>query len=247
MAPVEFEKELRKRLHSREMRPSGDAWERIASRLDEGHEDDRRSPRWWMGVAAASVVFLAAAAFFWERNESQPGTEDLVGTPVQETAIPGLSPETPDTEPNRDPSREVIALGAETEREAPAGGQDAATAALPVAEPVAGSLASREAIREEDTARMEDLARQLEVVANRIAAGEPSDPAVSDAEIDALLKMAQQAIASQEKPEDRDLLDPAALLAQAEEELDQTFREKIMEKVKTGVTRLRTAVAQNHK
>jgi hypothetical protein len=42
-------------------------------------------------------------------------------------------------------------------------------------------------------------------------------------------------------------VDPFILLAQAEDELDQTFREKIMEKVKSGVTRLRTAVAQNNK
>jgi len=45
MAPVEFEKELKKRLRSRETRPSEEAWDRIADRLDAEDPGRRKKPR----------------------------------------------------------------------------------------------------------------------------------------------------------------------------------------------------------
>jgi hypothetical protein len=66
---------------------------------------------------------------------------------------------------------------------------------------------------------------------------------VLEAEIEALLKNARESIGLQNDPEGLSPVDARALLDRAEDELDQTFREKIMEKLKSGVTRSRTSVA----
>ncbi|MDX1331679.1 MAG: hypothetical protein R3252_01515, partial [Robiginitalea sp.] len=87
MAPVEFEKELKKRLRSREVRPSEDAWGRIAERLDGEGPGRRRKPRWWLGLAAASVVFLAGLVFFWERPEPLTNTAPVVEASGEEAPV----------------------------------------------------------------------------------------------------------------------------------------------------------------
>ena len=248
MAPVEFEKELKKRLRSREARPSEDAWDRIADRLDAEVPIRRRNPRWWMGLAAASVAFLIGLLFFWERQEPSPGGDPVVEAPVKQKGVPVENQDNPSGNLSGNPGEAGIALTSEGE------GSESSIP-LPVPEPETfqdatkgEAVASLEAPASgDDLARMERLARQLDSTYASIAEMEPPNPSVVDAQIDSLLRQAQQAIARQDSLARQPSVDPAVLLAQAEDELDQTFREKIMEKVKSGVTRLRTSVAQNNK
>ena len=64
-----------------------------------------------------------------------------------------------------------------------------------------------------------------------------------DAEVDALLAEALQGVENKGVPKDTTSLNPAALLGEVESELDQTFREQILKKLKTGFSKVRTGVA----
>jgi hypothetical protein len=248
MAPVEFEKELKKRLRSREARPSEDTWDRIADRLDAEGPARRRNPRWWMGLAAASVAFLLALVFFWEQPGPSPGRDPVVEAPEKQMGAPGEKQDTPSDDLVGKPGQVGIALTSEGE-----GSESSVPVQVPGPEAFQDvtkgeAVASlKEPASGDDLARMEGLARQLDSTYARIAGMEPASQPVDDAQIDSLLWQARQAIARQDSLAEQPSVDPFILLAQAEDELDQTFREKIMEKVKSGVTRLRTAVAQNNK
>ena len=248
MAPVEFEKELKKRLRSREARPSEDTWDRIADRLDAEGPARRRTPRWWVGLAAASVAFVMALVFFWERPEPSPGGGMVVEAPATQKGAPKENPESPTEDFVGNPGQTGLAQTSEGE------GSESSDP-LPVPEHEAfqdvtkgDAVASQEEPASgADLTRIERPARQMDNTYASIAMEEASKPSVVDAQVDSLLRQAQQAMARQDTLPERSSVDPSVLLAEAEDELDQTFREKIMEKVKSGVTRLRTSVAQNNK
>ena len=248
MAPVEFEKELKKRLRSREARPSEDAWDRIAGRLDAEEPARRRNPSWWMGLAAASVAFLAALVFFWERPEPLPPAGPVVETPGVQTQVPERNQEVLTLDLVPESGQAPVALIPEEER--PGTSDDRKVSEPEVFQPdrSEGATASLgELSHLEDTGRIQELiAGQLDAVQEKVVAMESANASVSDAQINSLLLEAMQAIAEEERSGNQSSVDPSTLLAQAEDELDQTFREQILEKLKTEYTRIRNSVADRN-
>ena len=248
MAPVEFEKELKNRLRSREVRPSKDSWDRIAERLDSEGPGRRRKPRWWLGLAAASVVFLAGFVFFWERPQPLLDAVPVVEASREEAPVLEAKQERPSSEGSSETEQTGIALTAEAQAPESSDPGEVPEPEVVRAASKEGAIASLEvSVSVEDPVRMEDPDRLLDSGDAGIAGVDPASTSVYDAQIDSLLREAQQAISGQGDPADQPSVDPSLLLSQVEDELDHTFREKIMEKVKSGVTRLRSAVAQNNK
>ena len=87
----------------------------------------------------------------------------------------------------------------------------------------------------------------MDTILSTVVALEEAKEPVSDAQVEALLLEAQQSILIQGGTEDRSSLDPSLLLAQAEDELNQTFREQILEKLRKEYTRIRNSVADRNK
>ncbi len=69
---------------------------------------------------------------------------------------------------------------------------------------------------------------------------------VSDAEVDSLLRNAQEAIFREQLFKQDQSVDAMALLSQVEEELDQSFRDQIFQSLKSGFLKVRTAVADRN-
>ena len=248
MAPVEFEKELKKQLRSREARPSEDAWERIADRLDAEGPGRGLNPRWLTGLVAASIAILAALVFFWERPETHPATDQVVETPgKQGTVLESEKKNKPsDLVPESD--REGIATTFEGEK-------PESSDSLAVSEPEVfqaakedGATASLEGLSplEDGGRNVELIAADLDTIHAGLVAMESAEAVDSDAQIDSLLREAQQAIAGRDAPEKQPSVDPLLLLSEVEDELDQTFREQILEKLKTEYTRIRSSVADRN-
>ena len=81
-----------------------------------------------------------------------------------------------------------------------------------------------------------------EVVA-QVGILEQRSEAVTEAEIDSLLRQAQTEILTDKLFNHQGQVDALALLSEVEQELDQTFRDQIFEKLKSGFLKVRTAVA----
>ena len=249
MAPVEFEKELKKRLRSREARPSEEAWDRIAQRLDAEGPVHRRNPRWWIGLAAASVALLASVVFFWPQPEPLPVTGPVVETPEVQRPEPGKKQEARSLDLVPEPGQAPVALKTEAEKPGPSGSREVREPAAFKAVGSEGATASLGTLSPlEESGRILELTPgTLDTLYQEVVALENAGESVSDAQIDSLLREALQALATEEGSGNQSSVDPAILLAQAEDELDLTFREQILEKLKTEYTRIRNSVADRSK
>lgn len=75
---------------------------------------------------------------------------------------------------------------------------------------------------------------------------EKKNGAVTKAEIDTLLRQAQKEILEHKVFYKGNTIDAMALLVDVEDELDQSFRDRIFEALKEGYTKVRTAVADRN-
>ena len=69
---------------------------------------------------------------------------------------------------------------------------------------------------------------------------------VTDVEVDSLLRAAQFDILKEKVFQDNGKVDAMALLVEVEDEIDQSFREKIFKKLKDGLFKARTAIANRN-
>jgi len=247
MAPIDFEKELQERMRSREVKPSPEAWDRISARLDEEAPVASRKPRLWIGLAAASVLVLLGFLFLRKPAEALPLLDPVVESPNTEIPVqdPARQPEEVITGPSEDQAGSLAGVKTdpqdlEEDGNVRAENRDAYDNQPEVA-----------AIRNPGVSKQEEIPQRSVAVATAEVPSPtrqpPSDPQPVQAqedEIEALLNQARESITLQMDKDTVRSVDAMALLDRVEEELDQTFREKIMDKLKTGVNKLRTAVAE---
>lgn len=251
MAPIDFEKELKDKLHSRELEPSEQAWERISARLEGSRPSKRRGPGLWIGLAAASIALLAGYLWMWDARV-EPSPDPVVGTPeVEAPPDPFASPPVPFQEiPSGKGDNPVADL------ESPPGRKEAGVESAPGmavrqpsrerAEPAVASVGSGQ--QNGVSPGTADLAGEIALPeASAGAPGQQEAEGIRDREVDLLLMRAREAIALQDRRDTLSGVDPMALLDRAEDELDQTFRDQILEKLKTGISKVRTAVADRNK
>lgn len=243
MAFDDVEKQWQKRLREQEVKPREAAWEAIEARLAPEPLRRGRQARLWLASAAAGLAL--AMGFFWflREPEAVPLGEPVVENPAAKAPLPTLQSE--QGQPPREERPVNLDLPAmpsgTTLARVPPGVQGGRG---PVADrELAGLEASPGA---PDTAGLSGrMARQLDTLLTQVAFLEEVRGTVTDAEVDSLLRQARDALVRQSRRDTVSGIDAMTLLYRAEDELDQTFREQILEKLKSGMNRMRTAVA-NH-
>ncbi|MGB5429981.1 hypothetical protein, partial [Eudoraea sp.] len=119
------------------------------------------------------------------------------------------------------------------------------------------TMPQRELVISEETklANAEELQNNASEVSNEqidtkiaevlaiVNALEVNDKELTDMEVDSLLRQAQKQILTHKLLNSDNTVNPSALLSQVEEELDQSFRDQIFKKLKSGYNKVRTAVA----
>lgn len=249
MAPIDFEKELQKRWRSREIKPREEIWTRLSARLEREGPALRRGPELWMFMAAASVVLLIGFFLFRQPAENVPSLPPIVRTPEAELPIRVTpAPEKEGLSESREAEAGSLAESHSERMQEKPSGKDEKRVATPGAPQAAEQAAARllagshEKGFPEEAHHTSDLAAPAE-----IADAETGPEGALETEIDALLEHARESIGLQNRQESLSPVDARGLLDRAEDELDQTFREKIMEKLKSGVTRSRTSVVNRDK
>lgn len=242
-----LEKHIREKLEERTIAPSPGAWDKIASQLDAAPK--KKGRKWQVYAMAASFVgILLLSLLFvdkWEtipeiqvveekvdpidtekENETQSPQQDLTKTlPVQgETKVANSDLE-PMTEEN------------------PKGFADK----LPISQPV---LAQEETKQEEQDKFIKEsdalITQKVEEVVAQVQHMEGLNKGVSDAEVDSLLRQAQKQIMADRLFPKNGSVDAMTLLAEVEDELDESFRDQIFDALKEGYFKLRTAVADRN-
>jgi hypothetical protein len=244
MAFDDVERTLQKRLREQEVKPREAAWEAIETRL--GPEPLRRGrPAWLLPVAAAATLALMIGSlWFLSTPEAMPVGEPVVDTPARPALSPSASA----------PGVEIPQQDRPDGENQPREPVEATLIGVAPVEPEGDGLESNWAAAGEgpflqagDTAGLSDLiAQHLDSVFTQVTIMEEGRGAVTDTEIDSLLRQAQLAIARQSRQDTVPGVDAMALLSEAEQELDRSFREQILEKLRSGFRKVRTAVADRN-
>lgn len=231
MKPEKFENSIKQALGEREIKPSAAAWEKLEQRLD-NKKKKRPYLAWIASAAAVAAVFFVLGTYFSASTAlEQPKMVE------QEPAAPVLQEKT--FEP------EVIQLASEVHEDVVE--EKKASAERPVKNaileaPVSGgseetalasetpSEANQFEVQEKETAVAETVLKDT---------SEENHYTNSDAEAEALLLMAT----AQLEPKSSFIVNSNDLLNQVEYELDQSFRQKVFEVVKEGLSKAKTAVA----
>lgn len=88
-----------------------------------------------------------------------------------------------------------------------------------------------------------EINQKIEAIALQLENFEKSNRQITDQQIDQLLLEAQREITAEHLLTSRKI-DPSQLLSDVESELDETFKQRVLEILKNGVQRVRTVVAQ---
>jgi len=248
MGTDKFEKHIKVQFKDREIHPSEDAWAKISSELNT--DGSKKKPVYlWMGVAASVIVLIGVAMFYFngsdDVNEIQfevVDTDNEKASKVKETtkAVPFQE------------EQEVVVQN------------DIKIDEVKKINKKQQSIKNKEIISTEDEVEVasvehevpEKSSDKLEIsddIINTKVAGIVAQldvleqySAVTDAEVDSLLKRAQQEILREKIFKTDKSVDAMALLTEVEGELDQSFRDQIFNSLKASFIKVRTAVADRN-
>lgn len=257
MAPIKFEEKLKDKLENRTLTPSADAWSTLADKLDKEDKKSNNAKFWWLGIAASIVGVVLITTQFYKDNAD---TKDLPAVVDTQTILHSETETTNksiDVIPNFELKTEIIK---DTQTNVATSTSDAKTIeakkTIKKASVITQPEISKEIIasnnnaksKEENQTMIEALSQEelkiMEVV-DAIKQLKTDKSSVSDREIDSLLKHAQREILKQRIfDESLKTVSAEALLQDVEVELEQSFRDKVYEALKSSYNSVKTAVAE---
>ncbi|MDT0646192.1 hypothetical protein RM545_05785 [Zunongwangia sp. F260] len=259
MAPNKFEKHIKEQFEKRQISPSEDSWDKLSRRLDaEEKKSSGISRKWWMGIAAAAVTALLIGTFVLKTDISNT-SPSIVDNPTEEIEENKAAPENANYRPEEriaseeneveDLSEAKFNSAEEKNVQKPEKAVNntqivAVAAEIPKKNEENTINESRMPTSEEELTKNEILKSKLEQIIAEVAAKEAQGPELTNNEVDQLLASAAKEISkSSQFRYTAGSVDALSLLADVEEELDASFREKVFDMLKDGFVKARTAVA----
>lgn len=248
METDKFEKHIKTKLQEREIQPSANAWSKITSELND--DDAKKKPVYlWMGIAASVVVLIGIAMFYFNDNTAATKMPTEIVDIEKEHTLKEV------------PVKDVLPVGKE-EVEVVAHSETETSIEKVVEE-------ENILIKEKEPLVLKD---EIEVAVNQVPTSTTveklvvtddiinskvadviaqvtvleQNSTVTDAEVDSLLKRAQDEILRDKIFNKDKSVDAMALLTEVEDELDQSFRDQIFDSLKAGFIKVRTAVADRN-
>lgn len=245
MAPNKFEKYIKEQLENREIRPSEEAWTKLSERLDEVSADRPMKKGYFRyAIAACFIGLIVLSVLFFKA--SAPNPQPVIQV-VEEETDRNEEVETPSraVEPNI-PVEVVANEGTVVEKVAT---ESKVKEAIIIKDVQTGPQWAESAEKVEiplDTTSEEIIQTKLLEVLAQVDALEQEQEQITDAEVDSLLRKAQEELLTEGLFRDDHRVDAMALLSEVEYELDRSFRDQIFESLKSGFLKVRTAVADRN-
>jgi len=271
MGRNKFEKQLKEQLQEREITPSEGAWDRISEQLEVSNAPKTKYFQWYgiaagfIGIALISVIYFAV--------DGLPSSTETQITDVKRDATPvnttpkiieeqGIREEntnervTNEGSTNKEKTyeenviEETFLVDSEAQEETSIQNNSKRNTKNIKMDALAST--KREASKIEKVTVPMNASEKLidakvaEVVA-QVAVLENQNSAVTEAEIDSLLRGAQRQILEDKIFRKDRSVDAMVLLADVEDELDQSFRDQIFDALKDGFLKVRTAVADRNR
>lgn len=235
-----LEKHIKEKLEERTIAPSKGAWDKIASQVKE--PAPRKGNTWFPYAIAASVVgiVLVSVFFFTSQNTAINETQVVESETQEASDIKTVKK----VEKELVPEMETEVAEAEVEFIEP---KDASEFQKTNSNTAVAEQQITEPLKDEIQINSDKLiAQKVEEVVAQVQIMEDAKQDVTDAEVDSLLRAAQRQILTDKLFADGGSVDAMSLLAEVEDELDESFRDQIFDALKSGYLKLRTAVADRN-
>lgn len=269
MSPLKFEENLKDKLDNREISPSSDSWQELAGILDNSkNRNNNQSFRKWYLVAASVVGFVIATSVVYNNIELPQRTDqNIVDLEEQDTKI-GIDQEIRNMEELElvrnskansvvvvEESKEIQNLVHETKMSSDNNIKDILEknrthyTATSQRNKTNTTTMIAQVDQETPAVNSDKESRIIEVkiadVVHQVEELKRKNATVTDKEIEELIEKAQREIAT-EKILNTKKVDPMVLLSEIESDLDETFKERVFEALKTGFQKVKTAVAERN-
>ncbi len=232
MEPSKFEKHIIEKLSSREIKPSEAAWDSIAETLENKHGVRKNKSTYWYAIAASLIGLLLVSIFVLSKDNEVFTEEDkIVVSPSEEV-------KKEEKKTNVLEAEKVIAFDKENQKIEVSKAEDN------------NEILMNDLVEVEKKPQISDsIERVLDVKIFEVVAQVnelEKSKVISDAEVDSLLRKAQDEILMDKIFRKDKSVDALNLLTEVENELDQSFRDQIFEQLKTGYFKIKTAVADRN-
>ncbi|MHA7056221.1 hypothetical protein ACWGOQ_0003305 [Aquimarina sp. M1] len=273
MAPLKFEDSIKEKLEQRTIEPSAETWNILEQQLNDQHSHKKVKNYWWLGIAASIAGFLILSTVFIMSDEKiEPSNRELVDASEdsfkekKSTDFVEIIPE----ELIQETKKEQADKEAFIKYTKVAKSHDGESSSLKNSkhkEDIQEENNNQNRIRERifktsttTTIAIEldkgvyDEGKSLQLITKAIESKiadvvekvkelEKNNETVSDEEVDALLRKAQLEITTEEILKSN-TVSASALLLDVESELDESFKDRVFEALKTGFEKLKTTVAE---
>ena len=242
MAPNNIENSIKDKLEKRALTPSVDAWSKLSNKLDVQEKKQNNKAYWWLGIAASIIGVVFVVSQFLNDNTQEISIPKIADSPevIQDEKSNAIVLENTDLNTVEDLSASPIEIHDVKKV------QDIVTVVKKneLAEKEAAKTTSIvETPRKElsfEEQKIQDVVAQVQIMKNE-------NQEITDADIEQLLIEAQKEIKlNRLNNETLNMVDANALLQDVEQELDQSFRSKVFEALKSSFDSVKTAVAQRN-
>lgn len=240
-----LEKHIREKLQKREIEPSIDTWDKIEAQLGEVESKPKYGKVYWYAIAASFIGVLLVSIVFFNNgleNESVIQVVDVVKEDSNNIK-PEKKMQNKTSSVEEVVAQETLSIPLKESKKEPQKFE------APIKNDfVLNDYKEKETLVEEKIKRDEQelIDNKLNQLLKTVVSMEQQNITVTDAEIDSLLMTAQRELLTDRVFQENGKVDAMALLNEAEDELDRTFRGQLFEKLKDGFFKVRTAVADRN-
>lgn len=259
MAPIKLDEQLKEKLEQRTLQPSSKAWSQLADRLDKEDQSKNKIAFWWFGIAASIALIIAVSLPFFNSNaeKAQPiivDTNNTIDKGIEKEEVIGgfKTQEEPIAEDdkhlelvtNKNPATSKERMQQEQKEILKSTIVDESVTMVDELENSSKELKINKApiskLKTFEDIKIQDVVAEIQKMKDT-----PSG--VTDREIDSLLKVVHKEILTQRIYNDATkTVDADALLQDVEADLEQSFRTKVFEALKTNYNKVKTAVAERN-
>ena len=246
MAPNKFERHIKKQLQEREIHPSKNVWNRISKQLE--IVEDPKSPSFFRyGIAAGFIGILVLSIWYFNSDQS---IADPQAVEVEKPITPTEKEQKPQGVLKEKIHEDQIVVKQETLPKKTNGIASLKKPDKVVEKTVVNESKNDRFVEKVDiTSKVSEELIDMKVaeIIAQVDLLEKENTLVTDAEIDVLLRKAEEEMLENKLFLKNNSVDAMALLADVEEELDKSFRDQIFDALKDGFVKVRTSVADRNK
>ena len=248
MAPIKFEEHIKDKLEERRIQPSHQAWDKLSERLDNQENNNGNKSYWWLGIAASVIGVLFVVSQFFNNDIKIETSPKVVDAPliIKEDSNTQIAIEVDNND----------IIKTEDVKKVDKVKNSTKLKINKVEQAIAGTTTENVNKEEKDiVVKPVDIIKenlsfedqQIKDIVAKVQSMESDDIIITDADINDLLEQAQKEIRLNKLiNETTGVVDADALLQDVEADLDQSFRSKVFEALKTSFNSVKTAVAQRN-